>query len=130
MSQWTHVNASIRFDSVFNLGLPTEDELGRICDFYDEDTSHWDNSILPCGSEGSIRYEIIRNEKDSDLAAMVIVFYGDLRDYDNKDYILEYFNRLTKGRMIRSGVLEIDIEYEGAYVFNYNSEKEEWNERS
>ena len=50
MSQWTHVNASIRFDGIMGMGQPTEKDLGQICKWEDEDTSHWDTSKLPCGS--------------------------------------------------------------------------------
>jgi hypothetical protein len=124
MSQWTHVNASIRFDEIMNIGLlPTEKELGKICRWEDEDTSHWDNPDLPCGSEGSIDYKIIKNPDGSCMAAMVVVFFGDLRDYDNADEILNYFERVTKGKMIRSGVLEIDVESKDTLIYRYDSNK-------
>lgn len=126
MSQWTHVNASIRFDGIMRMGLPTEQELGRMCRWEDEDTSHWDDSILPCGSEGSIQYQIVRNPNESSVAAMVVVFYGDLRDYNSEEEILKYFNTITKGKMIRSGMLEIDIEFKTTNTYCYDSDKGEW----
>jgi len=126
MSQWTHVNASIRFDGIMNMGLPTEKELGKVCRWEDEDTSHWDNADLPCGSEGSIDYKIIKNPDESCMAAMVVVFFGDLRDYDSADEILKYFERIVKGKMIRSGVIEIDVEFKDTLVYRYDSENNEW----
>lgn len=126
MSQWTHINASIRFDGIMNLGLPTEKELGKICRWEDEDTSHWENPDLPCGSEGSINYKIIKNPNIHSIAAMVVVFYGDLRDYSDVDEILKYFERITKGKAIRSGVLEIDVEFKDTIVYRFDSEKEIW----
>lgn len=126
MSQWTHINASIRFDGIMNLGLPTEKELGKICRWEDEDTSHWENPDLPCGSEGSINYKIIKNPNTHSIAAMVVVFYGDLRDYSDVDEILKYFERITKGKAIRSGVLEIDVEFKDTIVYRFDSEKEIW----
>jgi len=125
MSQWTHVNASIRFDGILNTGLPTEKELGKICRWEDEDTSHWDHPDLPCGSEGSIKYQIIKST-DYSMAAMVVVFYGDLRDYENVDEILEYFKRITQGKMIRSGILEIDVEFQSIFVYRYDGVIREW----
>jgi len=122
MSQWTHVNASIRFDGFQGLGLPTEKELGKICKWEDEDTQHWEKSKLPCGSEGSIEYKIIKNTDESSIAAMVVVFYGDLRDYSNKLAILDYFNTIINGNFIRSGILEIEIEFDKVFVYKYNQE--------
>lgn len=126
MSQWTHVNASIRFDGLLGMGLPTEKELGRICRWEDEDTSHWDNSELPCGSEGSIEYKAVTTGGENSLACMVIVFAGDLRDYEDTDAILKYFTKLTDGKMIRSGILEIDVEYKDTKIYTHDSEKKEW----
>lgn len=107
MSQWTHVNASIRFDGVPSMNLPTE-------------------SVLPCGSEGSIDYTIVGDPVENNMAAMVVVFWGDLRDYDDADEILKYFKSVTAGRMIRSGILEIDVEYKKTLVYRYDSDAEEW----
>lgn len=126
MSQWTHINASIRFDGILGMGLPTEKELGRICRWEDEDTSHWDNPDLPCGSEGSIEYTIVKTGSENSLACMAVIFTGDLRDYDNVDEILQYFDRITKGKMIRSGVLEIDVEFRQIYVYRYDSDLGRW----
>ena len=124
MSTWTHINASIRFDGIFQEELPTEKDLGKMCKWEDEDYSHWDNAELPCGSEGSIEYRIIKNEIPDCLATMVVVFYGDLRDYDDIEEVLSYFIRITNGRFIRSGILEIVVGDE-TQVFKY--ENKQWN---
>ena len=57
---------------------------------------------------------------------MVVVFYGDLRDYDDASEIIEYFNKITNGKMIRNGVLEIEVEFKETLVYRYDSEGEEW----
>ena len=116
MSQWTHVNASIRFDGILDSRLPTEEQLGEIIQFEDEDY----NTILPCGSEGSIEYAIYRNPRGSSLAAMVVTWWGDLRDYNDVDEIMNYFNKIIVGRSIRSGIIEIDVEYGFTYVYKYH----------
>lgn len=127
MSQWTHVNAAIRFDGLTKKELPTEKELGNICRWEDEDISHWGNCNIPCGSEGSIQYRIIKNPDKSALAAMVVVFYGDLRDYDDNNEIVHYFNRIIKDKFIRSGLLEIEVESKVMLVYRYNSTDNQWN---
>lgn len=126
MSKWTHVNASIRFDGLTNKTLPTKKELGIVCKYGDEDESRWENPDLPCGSEGSIDYRIIKNPDKDCVAAMVVVFWGDLRDYDNIDEILQYFEEITIGKDIRSGILEIDVEFREILIYRYNQDTEKW----
>ncbi len=126
MSQWTHVNASIRFDGLMGMGLPTESDLGQMCKWGDEDTSHWETSKLPCGSEGSIEYTVVKTGGENSLACMAVIFTGDLRDYEDKEEILNYFTELCKGKMVRSGILEIDIEFQQTFVYRHDDEKDSW----
>lgn len=129
MSQWTHVNASIRYDSLFGIGAPTEELLGQICRWGDDNDSHWTNPDLPCGSEGSIHYEIIRTGSENSLASHAVIFTGDLRDYDDVEEILTYFTRICteEGYMIRSGVLAIDVECKASFVYRFDGkDKKEW----
>ena len=73
MSQWTHVNASIRFDGLLGMGLPTESDLGVICTY-----ENWKNTDMPCGSEGGLQYSIIKNPDTSCLAAWWLYFMATL----------------------------------------------------
>ncbi len=123
MSQWTHVNASIRFDSIMGMGLPSKEELGVICRWEDE---NWADSVLPKGSEGSIEYTIVKTGSKNSIANTVIVFTGDLRDYEDLDEILTYFKTLTKGKFIRSGILEISVEYQSPKLFRFDNDKKDW----
>lgn len=128
MSQWTHVNASIRVDGIPSIQgeLITPEELGQMCLWKDENTSHWDNSIIPCGSEGSLNYQILKTGTENSLACRVVVFTGDLRSYSDAEEILAYFEKITKGKMIRSGILEIDIEGQYVYTYRHDREKDKW----
>lgn len=123
MSQWTHVNASIRFDGILGTGQPTKKDLGQMCKWEDKDTSHWETSKLPCGSEGSIEYEIIKTGGENSLASMAVNFTGDLRDYDDTTEIITYFNEIVKERMVRSGVIEIDVEFKDTLILRYDYDK-------
>jgi hypothetical protein len=124
MSQWTHVNASIRYDGIPALGIPiiTEKELGEI--------STWENdvedTILPCGSEGSLEYKLIKTGTENALACRAVIFYGDLRDYSDVDEILAYFESITSGKMIRSGILEIAVEYQDVMIYRFNTSDKKW----
>ena len=123
MSQWTHVNASIRFDGIMGMGQPTEKDLGQMCKWEDEDTSHWETSKLPCGSEGSIEYEIIKTGGENSVASMVVNFTGDLRDYEDTTEIITYFNDIVKDKMIRSGIIEINVEFKNTLILRYDYDK-------
>ena len=95
MSIWTHVNGSIRIDS-FRSNKSNEIErlkeiLGHINYYYGE----WDDyTKLPCGSEGSLEYEIIENKDSSCLDSYTIVITGNLRCYERFDEIEKWFRNV------------------------------------
>lgn len=114
MSQWTHVNASIRFDGIQGSPMLPEESDFKI--------------DLPMGSEGPLNYNIEINPDKSCMASISAVFYGDLRDFDSEDAegILPYFTKLCEGRFVRSGLIEIDIEYGDRLFYWYNTENSKW----
>ncbi len=127
MSQWTHVNASIRFDGIKGLTKElTEADLGKMCKWEDKDSSHWNSSKLPCGSEGSIEYKIVKTGSEHSVASMVVVFTGDLRDYDDTQEIIDYFSSIVEGRMVRSGIIEVSVEYGTLVILQYDSNEEKF----
>jgi len=112
MSIWTHVVGTIRVDGIPGI-IKIEDLekiLGKIIkytnilvDDSDEETT------LPMGSEGSLRYQII--EYDKGFRWVVIPVWGDLRDYDDVTYIEEWWNGvLEKLPVIRDACLRIEVE--------------------
>jgi len=110
MSQWTHVNAHIRIDGIegvhkgFNL---------------DEN--------IPCGSEGSLQYKI--DKVGTGLVLYNVAIWGDLRDYNNKQEIIEYLVKNFENEMIRSGIAEIEVERDKIYFYTFKySESKEKNE--
>lgn len=127
MSQWTHINAVIRFDAIRVMGQTLPD-LGYTCS-YESETEDWDKCNVPCGSEGSMQYQVWEDKGGSgSIAAYTVMFWGDLRDYSDSNAILHYFNKITKGQMIRSGLLEIDIEGSQPIILRYN--ENEWGQIS
>lgn len=81
---------------------------------------------LPEGSEGPLHTTIWTNPNESHMAAYTISIFGDLRDYDDSREIMHFFTEYCKGKMIRSGIVEIDIEYHETLVYRYDSESEVW----
>jgi len=112
MSQWTHVCGCIRVDA-FRIGendferFQIESALGRIVRYGDDDYE----TILPCGSEGSLEYEIYENPDKTCIAAYVVAIWGDLRDYSDVEEIEEWFNvACSTITFVRNAVLHIDVE--------------------
>lgn len=110
MSQWTHVAGCIRVDAVRIINDPINDikkVLGKIVRYGDSD---WDTTI-PCGSEGSLKYQIIENPDKNCMAAYCIPIWGDLRDYSNVEEIENWFNSCCENLIVRNAVLNIDVEF-------------------
>lgn len=113
MSQWTHVNAMIRIDGIKDMSIPPD--LGCIVDF-DNNVGMWGACDIPCGSEGSLHHSI--DTVGEGLVLWNVYVWGDLRDYDNREEIMEYLNRIIKGQLVRSGVAEINVEYQETIVLH------------
>ena len=135
MSQWTHITAAIRYNYLEMLMGNSPIDMGCFGkpvgwedDFKSEVPAITGSPTLPCGSEGSLDYEIIKSKDESSLGCRDAIFHGDLRDYDDVEEILEYFKEITtKDKyMVRSGVLEIDVEFKRARVFRFDIDTKEW----
>ena len=111
MSTWTHVNGCLRVDGIPGITKNTSKQeiiaiMGSICDF-DSDNDSWDRCGIPCGSEGSLKYDILK--AGDGLVLWTIPIWGDLRNYDDKEEIKSWFNGVCKKLMIRSAILEIAV---------------------
>ena len=126
MSTWTHVIGGIRLDG-FAFQKTDESKLKKI--FIQSTFYNWNKKCnMPCGSEGSIRYKIIRNEDESCLNVCQIALWGDLRDYDsdriNKEFKIwleSVKNKLNKeGFLIRQLILTAECEDGGITTYRLN----------
>ena len=121
MSIWTHVNASIRFDGIPALGT-TIANLGHTCQF-DSSEKIWGECNVPCGSEGSLQYRLWKT--GDGLVWYNAMIWGDLRDYDDIQQILDYLNKIIQGHIIRCGITAIHCEQQreknGIYKINIDT---------
>jgi hypothetical protein len=119
MSQWTHINGTIRIDHFRDLEpeLDFNKVIGRTCAFADPEKI-WNACTVPCGSEGSLQYIAWVNPEKNSMAAYTVTIFGDLRDYDNVPEIVAWFDKITTGKdlMIRSAILEISVEGKGGVL--------------
>ena len=104
MSAWTHVAAIVRVDYIRmfdNLAGPDWDAIfGKECLFF-EFIGKWGDAMahpetyLPMGSEGSLRKTVWTNPDLSHADAYTVSIFGDLRDYDSPETIIEWFKKIV-----------------------------------
>ena len=119
MSIWTHVVGNIRVDGIPNVNCSVDDikaKLGKICTF-----EHWEDDVnLPCGSEGSLQYDVI--EYDYGMPWITIPIWGDLRDFNDTEMIKSWWrNTLKDIGIIRDAVLLLYIDRNIPVVLTHNN---------
>ena len=129
MSQWTHVNANFRLNSLDRIDDETIIKVfGKEVDYYDmmkiEYDDDWEvkdkEKYLPMGSEGTLKMSIWHNPNKSCVASTTVSVCGDLRDYGSFDEIEEWFNRCCDdiGNFgIRQAVCQVSVECLGTKIF-------------
>lgn len=108
MSIWTHVAGVIRIDGFpgyteeFDNETVLDRAVGKVLNFHD-DAVRWNDAdehpydFMPCGSEGSLERSLWTNPDPSHMARWTLTVFGDLRDYDDVNAIIEWFkNRCAK----------------------------------
>jgi hypothetical protein len=125
MSIWTHIAAIIRVDSVGHIvGVPDGTvEVGI--------KSIVKQSPIPSGTEGPAHWRFMRIESEYSPVFGNIVFWGDLRDYDDAVEIQEWLHDIIK--TLESGGLGVrgfagSIEVEGAGLYAMYMTRNEQNE--
>lgn len=130
MSIWTHVAGCIRVDGFIDQSGSEDGKaeekisssMGKIINFADDDYT----TIIPCGSEGSLKYKWLRNEHTSAINIGQILIWGDLRDYSNVDeiekWLTEIVANLEKNHLyLRDGVVSVDAESnDDRFIFSFS----------
>ena len=129
MSNWTHVAGVIRVDSIRCLEqLDIEKHFGKACKWKDsldvwKDADQNPEKYLPMGSEGSLEMSIWTNPDTGCLAAYTVSIFGDLRDHDSPDEIIEWFKQKCKGLLIRQATITVENEVNGTKNWTYKEEE-------
>jgi hypothetical protein len=134
MSNWTHVAAIFRIDSwrthdgEMNLNKIFGRELNDFDtrDVWLEADKHPER-FLPCGSEGSLQMSVWTNPDPCCMAAYTVSIFGDLRDHDDVDEIISWFEEKCKTLKedktipysIRQAVITVDNERYGTQTKTY-----------
>ena len=119
MSNWTHVAAVARidgwpwdekdFETIFGKELRYEDDMG----VWDDADEH-PEKYLPRGREGSLSMSVWTNPDGSCLARYTVSIFGDLRDHDDAQEIIDWFKEKIGGiLLVRSACITAYNEWQG-----------------
>lgn len=138
MSNWTHVAGIVRIDDVRIYCNDGDEEQYLRSIFgkelhYDSPSEAWadanENTIdyLPMGSEGSLTLSVWVNPKANCLAAYTVSVFGDLRDHDDPNAIIDWFKEkcISNNLWIRNAVITARNELKGTANWVYTEEEGE-----
>ena len=114
MSNWLHVAAVVRADEIVieDNVLDFDNIFGKEC-LFDAPKELWDEAydypyrFLPMGSEGSLQKQVWVNPDKSCLAAYTIMIFGDLRDRDDLETIIEWFKKCLERLCVRQAMITV-----------------------
>lgn len=131
MSNWSHVAGVIRVDNFrldSDIKRDWDKEIGKECLFHSpeklwEEVEANPNNFLPMGSEGSLQKSVWENPDVSHLAAYTITIFGDLRDHDNPQAIVNWFReKCKKLNVVRQACITVYNECNGVVTWTYEGE--------
>ena len=131
MSNWTHVAGVIRVDYMKWDDIPEldfDELLGKEC-LWEADEETWvdadnnPNKYLPMGSEGSLQKSVWIDPDKSNIPRYTVSIFGDLRDHDSCDEIIEWFkNKCKLIGSVRQATITVDNGYYGTKSYTYEQE--------
>lgn len=127
MSNWTHVAAIFRFDGFYH-DYDFTKIFGKELNSNDSIDKWWESQehpeqFLPIGSEGSLKMSIWENPDHYCVAAYTVSIFGDLRDHNSIDEIINWFDEKCKGIWIRQAVITVENEMYGTSTKTYKYEE-------
>lgn len=133
MSNWTHVAGVMRIDDFrFDESVPNFEKIfGKELRWEDDwPENEEEEKYLPIGSEGSLEMSVHVNEDIYCMAAYVVTIFGDLRDHDSPDEIINWFKEkceLAKNEFIdvRQAAIIVENEWNGTRIWSTNEEDKE-----
>ena len=71
------------------------------------------------GSEGSLQKSVWEDPDRSSVAAYTVSIFGDLRDHDSCDEIIDWFKEKCENLMVRNAVITVNNERNGTKTWTY-----------
>ena len=116
MSNWTHVAGVIRVDS-FSGNLDFDDLIGSEWDYYGNFTGG--SKRMPDGSEGSLQKSVWKNPDEGCVAKYTVSIFGDLRDHDDPQKIIDWFKEVCDSLWVRQAIITVSNERNGTIDWRY-----------
>ncbi len=133
MSNWTHVAGIIRVDD-FRINTDTDPDWDNIlgkelrykdgCKKWEEAEDHPER-FMPLGSEGSLIKSIWVNPDKNCIATYTVSIFGDLRDHDDPDAIVEWFKDKCSKMLVRQATITVNNERNGMKTWAIDDKGEE-----
>lgn len=126
MSNWTHVAGIIRVDSVLGPEVDWDILLGKEL-VYGEEYGKWAEAdeypklFMPFGSEGSLHKNVWTNPNKRHMARYTVSIFGDLRDHDDPDAIIKWFQNKCAGLYVRQASIVVSNERNGDREWHINA---------
>lgn len=122
MSNWTHVAGIIRIDAIRCMEEKIDFD-ALIGKEYDWESCHdtWINpeEYMPMGSEGSLDKHIWINPDKSCVAAYTVSIFGDLRDHDDPQEIIDWFKSICNKCWVRNATIVAENERNGTLSWTW-----------
>lgn len=133
MSTWTHVAGVIRVNQIkWDEHVPDlnfEELIGKEVMFFDEsdiwvDARKHPEKYLPMGSEGSLQMSVWTNPDISHVARYTVSIFGDLRDYDTPETIIEWFKKKCEDEElpVRDAVISARCNFKESLTWAYSGQ--------
>ena len=104
MSTWTHVVGAFRVDGIPSMpGCFKKPQL---------------HIRAPEGSEGPLDYDM--KVYGTGLTWLRVMVWGDLRDFDDEQEIVNWLDKVCAGCMLRDGIVTIGVEGKGRFIYEWD----------
>lgn len=129
MSNWTHVAGIIRIDDILEHDIDWDKIIGKEVHFGDgfekwTEAEKNPNQFLPFGSEDSLYKKVWTNPNESQAARYTVSIFGDLRDHDDPDAIIKWFN--NKCKWLQNNNSRLSVRQASIVVSNEKNGNREW----
>lgn len=129
MIRWTRVAGVVRIDGITFLNQTDWKAFFGKEVHFDSPNEVWDDAnenpeeFLPYCSEGSLTTTLWTNPNEDLVAAYTLSIFGDLRDYDTPQDIIDWFKKKIDAiPLVRQAVITAELEFGETLTWTYQKE--------
>ena len=116
---WDEQDPELNFEKLIGKEVRFSDE----SDIWADARKH-PKKYLPMGSEGSLRMSVWTNPEIHHVARYTVSIFGDLRDYDTPETIIEWFKKKCEDEElpVRDAVISARCNFQEPLVWTYSGQ--------